>query len=46
MKGSTHASEREMSSKVAEADRYLKTQQQDNDTGERHTLAIHNNRSQ
>lgn len=33
-KGSTHASEWVMSSKVAEADRYLKTQQQDNDTGE------------
>lgn len=31
-KWSTHTSEREMSSKVAEADRYLKTQQQDNDT--------------
>lgn len=29
-----------MSSKVAEADRYLKTQQQDNDTEEKHSLTI------
>lgn len=41
-KGLTHASEWVMSSKVAEADRYLKTQQRDNDTKE-DTVIINNN---
>lgn len=42
-KGSTHTSDWAMSSKVAEADRYLKTQQQDNETQEEtHTLTVQN----